>query len=131
MVEVAATETDLPSIEPLEPPFHGDCDLAEIKRLFGKRLALKGNIRATRLLMATPEEGESMNKCVWMGLGKVEATIEALGDVSYLLSPISLPSFWIVDSSDLLLTSAVTSPLVASIILLAMSHFLRRPGIEK
>ncbi|MDH5686466.1 MAG: hypothetical protein OEZ48_01155 [Candidatus Bathyarchaeota archaeon] len=62
VVEVAAKETDLSSIEPLEPPFQGDCDLAEIKRLFGKRLALKGNIQTTRLLMATPEEVEAMAK---------------------------------------------------------------------
>ena len=62
IVEVAAKETDLSSIEPLEPPPGGDCDLAEIKRLYGKRIALKGNIQTTRFLMATPKEVEQMAK---------------------------------------------------------------------
>jgi len=60
MVEVAARETDLPFIEPLEPPFHGDCGVAEIKRLFGIKLALKENIQTAMPVMATPEELEAM-----------------------------------------------------------------------
>jgi uroporphyrinogen decarboxylase len=49
-------------LETLGPPFQGDCDLAEINRLFGKRLALKGEIQTTRLLMATSEELENVAK---------------------------------------------------------------------
>ena len=61
-MEVAARETGLSSIELLEPPFRGGCDLAEIKRSFDKRPTLKGNIHTTTLLMAAPEEVEAMAK---------------------------------------------------------------------
>jgi len=62
IVEAAAKETDLSSIEPLEAPPGGDCDLSEVKRLYGKRIALKGNIQTTKFLMATPKEVERMAK---------------------------------------------------------------------
>jgi len=65
VVEKAVNETDLSSIEPVERPPGGDCDLAEIKRLFGKRIALKGNIQTTFLLMASPEEVEiAAKRCI-------------------------------------------------------------------
>lgn len=57
LVELCATETDLDSIEPLEEPPMGDCDLAEIKRRWGHRLALKGNLHTTRIMLhGTPDE---------------------------------------------------------------------------
>jgi len=57
LVEICANETDLNSIEPLEPPPMGDCDLAEIKRMFGERLALKGNLHTTDvILLGTPDD---------------------------------------------------------------------------
>jgi uroporphyrinogen decarboxylase len=63
LVEIAATETDLAAIEPLEIPPMGDCDLAEIKQRFGHRLALKGNLHTTRvMLMGTPAEVEEACK---------------------------------------------------------------------
>ncbi|MEM2129619.1 MAG: uroporphyrinogen decarboxylase family protein [Candidatus Bathyarchaeia archaeon] len=62
IVEKAVAETDLSSIEPLEPPPNGDCDLAEIKRLYGKKIALKGNIQTTKLLFASPKQVELMAK---------------------------------------------------------------------
>ena len=62
VVEAAANETDLSSIEPLEPPPRGDCDLAEIKKIYGKKLALKGDIQTTFLLMASPREVETAAK---------------------------------------------------------------------
>jgi len=52
----------LSSIEPLEPPPGGDCNLAEIKKLYGKKLALKGNIQTSWLLAATPKEVEEKAK---------------------------------------------------------------------
>jgi len=58
LVELFARETDLSSIEPLERPPAGDCDLAEIKRKFGKRIALKGNLNTTDLLTGTLEHVE-------------------------------------------------------------------------
>ena len=57
LVEICANETDLSCIEPLEIPPMGDCDLAEIKRKFGGRLALKGNIHTTDVMLrGTPED---------------------------------------------------------------------------
>ena len=48
---VAAEETDLVSIDPLEPPPMGDCHLAEIKHRYGHRLVLKGNLHTTDVML--------------------------------------------------------------------------------
>ena len=57
LVEICANETDLSSIEPLEIPPMGDCDLAEVKRKFGRRLALKGNLHTTDVMLrGTPDD---------------------------------------------------------------------------
>lgn len=56
LVEVCAKESDLSSINPLERPPMGDCDLAEIKRLFGEDISLMGNLHTTEhMLHGTPE----------------------------------------------------------------------------
>ena len=62
VIETVVNETNLSSIEPLEPPPGGDCDLAEIKKLYGDKIALKGNINTTRLLMASPKQVDMMAK---------------------------------------------------------------------
>ncbi len=62
IIETAVNETDLSSIEPLEPPPGGDCDLTEMKNLYGKKIALKGNIQTTKLLFATPKQVDTMAK---------------------------------------------------------------------
>ncbi len=62
VIETVVNETNLSSIEPLEPPPGGDCDLAEIKKLYGDKIALKGNIHTTRLLMASPKQVDMMAK---------------------------------------------------------------------
>ena len=55
LVKIMAEETALTVIDPLEIPPMGDCDLAEIKRLYGRKLTLKGNLHTTRtMLMGTP-----------------------------------------------------------------------------
>lgn len=51
LVKLAATETDLSSINPLEIRPMGDCDLAEIKRSFGQRLGLMGNLHTTDVML--------------------------------------------------------------------------------
>lgn len=51
LVRVMAEETSLTVIDPLEPPPMGDCDLAEIKRLYGRKLTLKGNLQTTDVLL--------------------------------------------------------------------------------
>ena len=56
LVRIAAEETDLCSINPLEIPPMGDCELAELKRNFGSRLSLMGNLHTTDVMLrGTPE----------------------------------------------------------------------------
>ncbi len=57
LVKMMAEETDLTVIDPLEIIPMGDCDLAEIKRLYGRRLTLKGNLHTTQVMLrGTPGE---------------------------------------------------------------------------
>lgn len=59
LVRWCAEETDLNCINPLEVPPMGDCDLAEIKRAHGHRLALMGNLHTTEvMLLGTPSDVE-------------------------------------------------------------------------
>jgi len=56
---ICANETDLSCINPLEVPPMGDCDLAEVKRSLGDRLALMGNLHTTDVMLrGTPETVE-------------------------------------------------------------------------
>jgi len=57
IVEMVAEESDVDVIEPLEEPPGGDVDIAEVKRRYGNRLCLKGNINTFEfMLRATPEQ---------------------------------------------------------------------------
>ncbi len=59
LVKWCAEETDLNCINPLEIPPMGDCDLAEVKRLYGMKLALMGNLHTTNvMLMGSVKEVE-------------------------------------------------------------------------
>ncbi len=51
LVRIMAEETDLTVIDPLETPPMGDCDLAELKRLYGDMIALKGNLHTTDVML--------------------------------------------------------------------------------
>lgn len=51
LVKICAEETDLTVIDPLEIPPMGDCNLAQIKRLYGGRLVLKGNLHTTDVML--------------------------------------------------------------------------------
>jgi uroporphyrinogen decarboxylase len=51
LVRIMAEETDLTVIDPLEVPPMGDCDLAELKRLYGDRIVLKGNLHTTEVML--------------------------------------------------------------------------------
>jgi uroporphyrinogen decarboxylase len=51
LVRMAAEETQLTVIDPLEVPPMGDCDLAELKRRYGDRIVLKGNLHTTRVML--------------------------------------------------------------------------------
>lgn len=59
MLDILAEETDLDVVNPLEPPPMGDCDLGEVKRAYGHRFALMGNLHTTEvMLMGTPKQVE-------------------------------------------------------------------------
>jgi len=51
LVRIMAEETSLTVIDPLETPPMGDCDLAELKRLYGDRIVLKGNLHTTDVML--------------------------------------------------------------------------------
>ena len=51
LVKMAAEETLLTIIDPLEIAPKGDCNLAELKRLYGSKLILKGNLHTTDLML--------------------------------------------------------------------------------
>ena len=51
LVKMMAEETSLTVIDPLEIPPMGDCNLAELKRLYGGRLVLKGNLHTTDVML--------------------------------------------------------------------------------
>ena len=51
LIRMCAEETDLSSINPIEGPPMGDCDLAEIKKSFGARIGLMGNLHTTDVML--------------------------------------------------------------------------------
>ena len=51
LVKIMAEETSLTVIDPLEIPPMGDCDLAALKRLYGRHLTLKGNLHTTEVML--------------------------------------------------------------------------------
>jgi len=63
MVKICAEETDLTSINPLEIPPMGDCNLGEIKQKYGKKLSLMGNLHTTDIMLkGTPKKVEEASK---------------------------------------------------------------------
>jgi len=51
LVKIMAEETDLTVIDPLEIPPMGNCDLAELKKLYGDKIILKGNLHTTEVML--------------------------------------------------------------------------------
>lgn len=51
LIHILATETDLDSVNPLEIAPMGDCDLGEIKKAYGSRIALMGNLHTTDVML--------------------------------------------------------------------------------
>jgi uroporphyrinogen decarboxylase len=56
LIKIMAAETSLTVIDPLEIPPMGDCDLKEIKRRFGRKLTLKGNLHTTSIMLRGSRE---------------------------------------------------------------------------
>lgn len=51
LVKIAYEETDLTVIDPLEVSPMGNCDLAELKKLYGHKLVLKGNLHTSNVML--------------------------------------------------------------------------------
>ena len=51
LIKIMAEETSLTVIDPLEIPPMGDCVLADIKKLYGDKLVLKGNLHTTDVML--------------------------------------------------------------------------------
>ena len=51
LVKIMATETSLTVIDPLEIPPMRDCDLAELKRHYGDKITLKGNLHTSKVML--------------------------------------------------------------------------------
>jgi len=84
VMEMCAEETELDSINPLQPPPMGDCDLAECKKRFGKRFCLKGNVGVTKpMFLGKPDDVEKdVIRCLEAakeGGGYILFTEEGLG----------------------------------------------------
>ncbi len=52
LVKLMAEETDLTVIDPLEIPPMGDCVLADLKRNYGDKIVLKGNLHTTEVMLS-------------------------------------------------------------------------------
>ena len=62
-LEMLVNETDLDCINPLEEPPMGDVQLAEVKRLYGDRISLMGNLNTTDvMLLGSTEDVERAAK---------------------------------------------------------------------
>ena len=66
LVKIMAEETNLTIIDPLEIPLMGDCNLKELKELYGDKIVLKGNIHTTdvMLLGTTDEVKDACKKAI-------------------------------------------------------------------
>ncbi len=51
LVKMAAEESCLTIIDPLEIPPMGDCNLAELKKRYGDKIVLKGNLHTTEVML--------------------------------------------------------------------------------
>ncbi len=66
LIKMLAEETDLTVVDPLEIAPMGDCDLKELKKLYGQRLVLKGNLHTTDIMLngSTAEVVEACKRAI-------------------------------------------------------------------
>jgi uroporphyrinogen decarboxylase len=66
LVKMAAEETKLTIVDPLEIPPMGDCDLAELKHLYGHKIILKGNLHTTNVMLngSVDDVVSASKKCI-------------------------------------------------------------------
>jgi uroporphyrinogen decarboxylase len=81
LVKWCAEETDLDCINPLEIPPMGDCDLAELKRMYGDRLSLMGNLHTTEVMLrGSPDDVERAARAAIDAAGAGGGFILSTGD---------------------------------------------------
>jgi uroporphyrinogen decarboxylase len=51
LADLLTAHTEVGMLNPLEPPPMGDIDLAEVKRVHGRRLAFMGNLHTTDVML--------------------------------------------------------------------------------
>ena len=74
-------ETDLNCVNPLEAPPMGDVDLAEVKRLYGKKMSLMGNLQTTQVMLkGSPADVEEAAKKAMDDAGKDGGFLLSTGD---------------------------------------------------
>ena len=62
-LDMLVNETELNCINPLEEPPMGDVNLADVKKLYGSRIALMGNLQTTKVMLhGTPDDVERAAK---------------------------------------------------------------------
>lgn len=66
LVKIFAEETELTVVDPLEIPPMGDCDLKKLKKLYGNKLVLKGNLHTTEVMLngTTKDVMEASKKAI-------------------------------------------------------------------
>ena len=80
-LEMLVNETELNCINPLEEPPMGDVNLAEVKKLYGNRIALMGNLQTTAIMLqGTPEEVEKAAKKAIDDAGEAGGFLLSTGD---------------------------------------------------
>jgi uroporphyrinogen decarboxylase len=80
-LDMLVNETELNCINPLEEPPMGDVNLAEVKKLYGSRIALMGNLQTTTVMLrGTPEEVETAAKKAIDDAGEDGGFILSTGD---------------------------------------------------
>ncbi len=80
-VQMCYEETDLDCINPVEAPPMGDCDLAELKRTFGHRLAFMGNLHTTEVMLrGTPQTVREASRTAIEAAGAGGGFILSTGD---------------------------------------------------
>jgi uroporphyrinogen decarboxylase len=81
LVKMCAEETDLGCINPLEIPPQGDCDLAVVKKTYGARMALMGNLHTTAVMLnGTPDQVREASRKAIQDAGEGGGFILSTGD---------------------------------------------------
>jgi len=81
LVRISAEETDLSSINPLEHAPMGDCELARVKKQFGGKLSLMGNLHTTNVMLrGTPDDVRAASKKAIDDAGEGGGFILSTGD---------------------------------------------------